>query len=336
MDWSGMMRQLITSADGGGGGVVSVRHADRVVFEEAWGLADRRFLTSMTTSHRLGLASGSKAFTALVVMSLVQEGLVDLTTPARSVLQADLPLIDDRVTLEHLLSHTSGIGDYIDDDADDAEYLLPIPVSSLRGPEDYLGILDGHPPVAGVGESFTYCNAGYVILALIAERLAGTPFQDLVQTRVIEPARMTHTAYCRSDDLPGDAASGYVKLDGQWRSNVHHLPIVGSGDGGAYSTVADLHAFWTALFRGDIVTLESVTAMTADRVPGVGGPPAGYGLGFWLHGSGVISLEGADAGVSMYSIHHRASSTTATVLANDGDGAWPFARLMIDRLPWGD
>ena len=86
----------------------------------------------MTTDNQLGMASGSKTFTALVVMRLVEEGLLSLSTTARQVLGTDLPLIGDDVTVEHLLSHRSGIGDYLDEDELDSEdYPMPVSVHRL-------------------------------------------------------------------------------------------------------------------------------------------------------------------------------------------------------------
>ena len=84
----------------------------------------------------------------------------------------DLPLIDDAVTVEHLLAHRSGIGDYLDEDADMDinDYLMPVPVHSWPTTEDFLAVLDGYPTKFPAGERFAYCNGGYIVLALIAER----------------------------------------------------------------------------------------------------------------------------------------------------------------------
>ena len=82
------------------------------------------------------------------------------------------------------------------------------------------------------------------MLALIAERVAATPFHDLVRDVVCMPAGMDDTAFLRSDELPGRAALGYIQVDGGWRTNVFHLPVRGSGDGGIYTTATDVAAFW--------------------------------------------------------------------------------------------
>ena len=89
-----------------------------------------------TVDTLFATASGTKGLTALTVMSLVERGELGLDTPARSVLGGDLALIDDRVTVEQLLAHRSGIGDYLDEDEvdDNNDYVLTVPVHELVGP----------------------------------------------------------------------------------------------------------------------------------------------------------------------------------------------------------
>ena len=98
-------------------GVVRVDRAGRVELERAYGLADHRHGVANTVSTQFATASATKGLTALVVVSVIEDGMLALTTTARSVLGDDLALIGDRVTLEHLLAHRSGIGDYLDEDA---------------------------------------------------------------------------------------------------------------------------------------------------------------------------------------------------------------------------
>jgi CubicO group peptidase (beta-lactamase class C family) len=208
---------------------------------------------------------------------------------------------------------------------------MPVPVQKLASSEDYLVVLDGHPSKFAPGERFAYCNSGYVLLALIAERVGGVPFHELVRERVCKPADLTDTAFLRSDDLPGRAAVGYVMVDGVARSNVFHLPVRGSGDDGICSTAADIASFWAALFDARIVSLDWVREMVRPRSELPSGS-IGYGLGFWLHGAHQVFLEGADAGVSFRSAHDPRSATTCTVISNTSDGAWPIARFLNERL----
>jgi CubicO group peptidase (beta-lactamase class C family) len=169
-----------------------------------------------------------------------------------------------------------------------------------------------------------------VVLALLAERAAGVPFHELVDQRVCRPAGMVDTSFLRSDELPGRAARNYLHDDGL-RTNVLHLPVRGNGDGGIYTTVADVHALWDALLAGRIVAVESVTEMMRPRSD-VPEQSMRYGLGFWLHEStSAGSLVGADAGVGFVSTHRHDERITTTVVCNQTRGAWPVSQR-LDRL----
>ncbi|HYY78737.1 MAG TPA: serine hydrolase domain-containing protein [Actinomycetes bacterium] len=186
----------VVRVDGGG-----------VRFARAYGLAHRGHRVANTLDTQFPIASGSKGLTALTVVSLIEEGRLRPATTARSLLGDDLPMIDERVTVEQLLAHRSGIGDYLDEEAVGAvtDYVLPVPVHELATTEQFLRVLDGHPAKFAPGERFSYCNGGYVVLALLAERAAGTPFHELVRRRVCDPAGMRDTEFLRSDELPGRA-----------------------------------------------------------------------------------------------------------------------------------
>jgi CubicO group peptidase (beta-lactamase class C family) len=209
---------------------------------------------------------------------------------------------------------------------------MPVPVQELASTEDYVAALDGHPMTSAPGERFAYNNSGYVVLALIAERVDGSPFADLVRRRVCEPAGMRDTAFLRSDELPGRAAVGYLMVDGAWRTNVFHLPVRGSGDGGIYSTATDLSSFWNALFAGRIVSNDLVDELVRPHSDAPAHSQR-YGLGFWLHAStDAVGLEGYDAGVSFRSVHDPRARITHTVISNSTDGAWPLARHLEERF----
>jgi CubicO group peptidase (beta-lactamase class C family) len=315
-------------------GVVSVDRGGEIEFVKAYGLAHRSHKLPNTVDTRFAIASGAKGLTALTVVSLIEHDGLRLSTTARSVLGKDLPLIDDAVTVEQLLAHRSGIGDYFDEDAGQeiTDYVLPVPVHELAATEQFLAVLDGHPAKFAPDERFSYCNGGYVVLALIAERVSGRPFHDLVRERVCIPAGMPDTEFLRSDELPARVAYGYLPIEGVSRTNVFHLPVRGSGDGGIYSTVSDLSAFWPALMSGNIVSSRWVADMVRPRSD-VPSKSKRYGLGFWLHQSrDVVMLAGFDAGVSFSSAHDPESKITYTVISNTSDGAWPVARHLTKRL----
>src|SRR6266508_3157027 len=273
------------ASETGFSGVVRVDRDGAVQLAKAYGRAHRGYDVANAIDTRFGIASGTKGLTALTVVSLIEEGRLAPTTTARSLLGDDLPLIGDDVTVEHLLAHRSGIGDYLDEEAgfEVTEYVLPVPV------------------------------------------------HELVRQRVCEPAGMRDTEFLRSDELPGRAALGYLTVDGP-RTNVLHLPVRGSGDGGIYSTAADVHALWSAFLAGKIVPADWVAAMVRPRSD-VPSQSMRYGLGFWLHkSSDTLMLEGSDAGVSFRTVHDPVGRWTHTVLSNTTSGAWPIARHLDELL----
>src|SRR5215218_3661636 len=142
---------------------------------------------------------------------------------------------------------------------------------------------------------------------------------------------MHDTRFLRSDELPGRAPLGYLATDGG-RTNIFHLPGRGNGDGGVYSTAADIHTMWAALFAGRIVSTDRVAEMVRPRSD-VPSESMRYGLGFWLHPTGdAVILVGSDAGVSFRTVHDEVSGVTHTVLSNTTADAWPVTRRLGELL----
>lgn len=314
-------------------GVVTVDVGDRRVLERAEGFAHRAFAVPNTPQKQFAIASGSKAFTALAVWRLIEDGALRLDTAVREILGADLPLIDERVTIEHLVTHTSGIGDYLDEEADweASDFVLPLPVHTLTSAEAFLPMLDGFEESFAPGERFAYCNGGYVVLAIVIERVTGEVYHDAVRRLVFERAGLRHTDFLRLDELPATAALGYLFETGD-RVNTLHLPVLGNGDGGAFSTADDLHRFWRALLAGDIVSPSALAEVTRPRHD-VPAEKMRSAAGVFLHATGpALYIEGYDTGVSFRSTHIPETQTTVTVIGNTSEGAWPVIYTLADAI----
>lgn len=284
-----------TAAAEGFSGVVRVSRPGEALLTRAYGLADRASGRATTADTRFAIASGTKTFTALAVLRLADDGVLTLDAPVRTWLGTDLPEIDDAVTVQQLLAHRSGIGDYFDEsEIDHEEFTLPVPADDLVDPEDWLPVLAGHPMVAAPGAGFAYNNGGYVVLALVAERASSRPYRDLVAD-LCDRAEMTETRFHPNDESGPGFATGYLD-DG--RTNAAMMPRYGSGDCGLSTTVADVDRFWTALCSGRLVTPATFEVMTGAHSTD---PDSGnrYGLGVWLPPSGLdVMMEGCDAGIS--------------------------------------
>ena len=308
-------------------GVVRVEREQHVIDDFARGLAGRGNKIAVDAQTRFATASATKGLTALTTMSMIDDGLLSLDTTAAELVGDVLPLVDERVTISQLLSHTSGVGDYLDEEtiSDSDAHILDVPVHTLETPTDYLHLVAIHPQVFEPGERFAYNNGAFIMLSIIIERLAGS-FHDAVAERVLAPAGMQRSGFFRSDALPAQTALGYLS---NGRSNVFHLPVIGGGDGGVYLTLDDVGALWSAFFAGQIVSPTSRDLMTTPVHMGNDGE--GYGLGFWLpHHGDSVALEGEDAGVSFRSLVHRPSGTRYTIMSNTSEGVWPLAEL-LDR-----
>ena len=307
-------------------GVIGIER-DGELRTHAYGLADRAHGIVNTVEHRFGVASGAKTLTAVGVLSVVADGLLDLDAPVRAMLGDELPLVDDRVTPRMLLNHRSGIGDYFDQDtnADKLGYPMRVPLHTLDGSDGYLAALDGYPQIFVPGTGFSYCNSGYVLLAVLLERATDMPYASVIAERVTGLAGMTRTEFLRTDSLPGDAAIGYLFTDGL-RTNVLHLPVTGFGDGGVFTTVGDVHRLWTALIEGRLGD-DMLSMMTTAPIA-----HARYGMGMWLGDPhGAMTMEGMDAGASFRSTRF-ADGTTCSVLSNTTDRAWSVAEHLAEMV----
>lgn len=308
-------------------GAVQVASGGRVLYARARGFADRAHGVPNTLDTQFALASGTKALTALAVMSLVADGALGLDVEVSGLFEGAAELVPPGVTVRQLLAHTSGIGDYLDESliTDMEDYLMDVPVHRLSCPAEFRVVLRGRPAKLTPGAGFAYCNSGYVLLALVVEAVTGRSYYDVVEERVCRPAGLRATGFLRLDELPGSAALGYLPSRG-FRVNHLHLPVRGGGDGGAYSTLDDLARLWAALFAGQVVPPATLTEMLRPQLA-VAPPARGYGLGFWLaQGREAFQLEGSDAGISFRSCFEPSTGLLYSVLSNTTRGAWPVSR----------
>lgn len=267
-------------------GVVSVR-GDGCDLCEAFGYRDGPNRLPNTIETRFGSASITKGFTALGIAKLIEAGELGFETPAKTILGARLKGLNSDITVSQLLSHRSGIGDYLDEEKiDDIEQFdLAIPPQKLLSPLDYLPLIEAERQKFEPGARFSYSNSGYILLAVIVELVTGQPYQDFIEGQILRAAGMDRSGFFRFDSLPENTAFGYLNADGEWRTNLFKLPIRGGGDGGAFTTAGDMSRFWAALLQGDLIRPDLVDRLLTPG-PRVDEKGRGYGLGFWLDQGG--------------------------------------------------
>jgi CubicO group peptidase (beta-lactamase class C family) len=313
--------------DLGFSGVVRVVGPAGVEFEGCYGLADRARGVPVHAGTRFALASLSKMFTAATTVAVVPDldaPVVSLLPPSRrpSTLRPD-------VTVRHLLTHTSNIADYAEEDGDDpvdyASLWLDRPCYRMERPADFLPLLD-LPPYGPPGGDWHYCNSGFVLLALVVEELAGLEFPAAVGRHVLDPAGMTASGYFRLDDPPADTAVGYLPSG---RTNVYSTPVVGGGDGGAFATAADLDRFLRWLDPALLVPQVPVAPPTG-TLPGID-----MGLGVLVYQDGRYGHGGGDPGVETLAHGWRGRDLTYVVLGNTEGTVDAVRTLVLAELSAG-
>lgn len=315
-------------------GVIHVAQQETVIFSHAYGLANRSDQIPNRLNTRFGIASGGKIFTATAICQLVSAGLLSFDQPLTEMIPDLLPKLDPSVTIAHLLTHTSGIPDYFDEETE-SDYEAcwrQVPVYQMRSAMDFIPLIQNKEMKFTPGERFGYSNIGFVLLGLVIERLTGIRFQTYTEEMIFGPAWMRSSGYFSSDCLPAHCATGYVmNPDGTWRSNIFSIPVTGHGDGGVYTTAADIGRFWKALFSRTYFDAEMLTRMTTRQVPTSPESSGHYGYGVWIDqyaGRTCFSVVGEDPGVEFYSGYYPDANLQITLLANTNNALWPMEKAI--------
>ncbi|MFI6098085.1 serine hydrolase domain-containing protein [Lentzea sp. NPDC051213] len=321
-------------------GAVLVWREGRPVFEHAAGLAHRGFRVPATTRTRFGVASVTKLVTALTALRLVDRGVLRLDQPLTEVLAPEHQprALTAEHTLHHLLSHTSGLSNYHDDDDTTwASYTScwdRIPAYHVRGPADLLPLFADLPAVSPPGAVYQYSDANFILVGLAVEAATGRSFADVATAEVLVTAGMTDSAFDERDLEPERLATGYLVTDEpaeKWRSNLYSVPGGRMPDGGLITTPPDLARLLDALAGGHLLSSRLTTAMTTPQ-----GPPSdrleqyGYGCQLVVEDGEVtiIGHSGADPGVAALVSRYQAASTTVVVLCNQDRGAFPATQYL--------
>ena len=227
-------------------GTVLVARGDEVLFQGAYGLANREHRVSNTLDTRFDIGSITKIMTKTAIGQLAREGKLSLSdTIAEHIPDYPNRSVATKVTIDHLLRHTSGLGDIFVDD------FFSGSKTRFRSPDDFIDMFAETPLLFEPGEGRQYSNAGYVVLGAIVAAAGGQPYNEYLEENVLAPAGMTSTMF-PSKDLPTpNVATGYTKDEsGAWRNNVFLTPIQGCPAGGLAASAGDLFRFDRALRSG--------------------------------------------------------------------------------------
>ncbi|WP_246363636.1 serine hydrolase domain-containing protein [Halobacillus locisalis] len=301
-------------------GVLSVYRDKHQVFERAVGDRNKAEMLRNRIDTRFGIASGCKIFTAIAIAQLVDRGKVTFQSKLIDVLPIEFDHFDEHITIHHLLTHTSGIPDYFDEETmDDFEALWKErPVYLMKNGEDFLPFFQKEKMKGKPGKAFQYNNAGFILLGLVVEHLSGQRFTDYIQSSIFQPAGMMDSGYFSMDALPFNTAYGYIQKEGEMRTNIFSVPIQGGADGGAFVSARDMHLFWDALLQFKLIS-KSMTEMVLHSHQTVN-ETVDYGYGVWMKTSENAFLKyyimGYDPGVSFHSAYYPKFGTTLVVGSN--------------------
>ena len=316
-------------------GVVFVKLSGSVEFENAYGYADRSNKIPNTIDTRFGIASGTKFLTALGIGKLIDCGKLSLVSRLCDCINIDFPNISEDVTIHHLLTHTSGVYDYYDEELveDIDNFQLDIPCFELKGPKDYIPLFRDGKMKFNPGERFSYSNGGFILLGIVIEEISGTPYTDFIQENIFELCGMSDSGFFAMDRLPERTALGYIDDDEGWRTNIFNLPIVGSSDAGAFTTLKDMDKLWTVFFEEKVLSKQLTNLFLEKAVKDEDN--RFYGHGIWIYHEEVSNpvhyLMGWDAGVSFKSTCP-SSDSVITAISNTSAGAWAINRAIMKQL----
>jgi len=235
-------------------GAVSIREKNQVVFEKAYGFADvsNKMPAANDTKYKVG--SITEMFTSAIVFQLIEEKKLTLQTKLKEF----FPKIKnaDKITIEAMLNHKSGIYDLTNDANFDQSK------TKLQTRKDILDRLYSHEPALAPDSLAQVSSSNYLLLGYIIQDITKKTFKENVTQRIIKPAGLTHTQYFNKINTKKNEALSYAFADGHWEKETEiHETIVGAS-GGLQSTPGDLTKFIKALYDGKLIKPESLAEMT--------------------------------------------------------------------------
>jgi CubicO group peptidase (beta-lactamase class C family) len=308
----------VVEADGFSGAVLLAKDG-KVVFEKAYGVANKDFGAPNRTDTKFNLGSMNKMFTAVAVAQLAEAGKLSFDDPLAKFLP-DFPDKEAaaKIKIKHLLTHTSGLGSYFSN-----ERFGEGSRARFRTVDDFMELAKGDKLAFEPGTKWQYSNTGFLALGKVIEQVTGQSYFDYVRERIYKPAGMANSGSYDLDLVNPNLAVGYQKEytdEGvRFRNNIFMHVIRGGPAGGGYSTVGDLLRFAAALRSGKLLSDASVKTLLTPK-PELNSPNYGYGFGV-TQAPAVAGHSGGFMGISANLAMFLDSGYTGVVLSNYGSAA---------------
>jgi CubicO group peptidase (beta-lactamase class C family) len=303
-------------------GALLIANKDKILYTACSGEANKSFHVPNNTDTKFNLGSMNKMFTSTAIMKLIEEGKLTLKDPiSKYIDETWLPKeITSKIRIEHLLSHSSGLGSYFNKTFMNSSRAL------YRDLNDYKPLVKDEKLQFEPGSKWAYSNTGMFILGVIIEKVTGQNYFDYIRKTIYEPAGMANSDSYEMDLPVENLAIGYTKDDRTpegWRNNLYMHVIKGGPAGGGFSTVKDLHKFALALLSEKYVGKKTLTAMWTNYFN------ADYGYGFMTKETSIGKVVGHTGGFpginSVLEIYVDAGYIVA-VMSNNDTGAVELAR----------
>ena len=290
------------------GCALMVRHNGKVVLAAGYGFANLEHNVPVTPQTVFQSGSVGKQFTAMAVMILIEEKKLDLDDPISKYL--DVPNAWSAITVRHLLTHTSGLGDYPEKFSLQQEY----------SEDDLLNMIKVQPLGFAPGEKWSYSNLGYVTLGILIHKVSGEFYGDLLQKRVFAPLGMSHTRVINEADIIPNRAAGYRLKDGTLKNQEWVAPRLNTtADGSLYFTIEDIAKWDEALEKRKILSQASFEQMWRPvRLNDGSAAPYGFGwqIGKTDSGHHLVEHGGAWQGFAAYIGRYPDDRLCVAVLCN--------------------
>ncbi|MFC0251588.1 serine hydrolase [Massilia consociata] len=297
------------------GATVIVVHDGKTVLRKAYGIADTAQGVKMTPSMTLRLGSITKQFTAVGILMLLDEGKLSLDDDITKHLP-DYPSKGQRITIEHLLTHTSGIPSYTGKPGYMVNMAQDVTVAQM------IDSFRNDPLEFEPGSQYRYNNSGYFLLGAIIEKLSGQPYAQFVAQRIFAPLGMKDTAYEGFERSQAPRAAGHTRIEGGFGAAKPLSMSQPYAAGALVSTVDDLARWDAAIGAGRLLKPSSwERAFTSYRLKD--GKATGYGYGWEVasvQGAKAISHGGGINGFSTYAMRLPEQKVYVAVLANSDSG----------------